>query len=100
MQNYFVYILTNKNRSVLYVGFTNNLQLRLLQHLEEASRANSKTFTGKYQCVHLVFFEIGQHPNEGIQREKEIKGWRREKKIALIESFNPEWKFLEVEILE
>jgi putative endonuclease len=82
------------------VGFTNNLQLRLLQHRQEATKANSKTFAGKYQCVHLVFNETGQNPNEGILREKEIKSWRREKKTALIESFNPEWQFLEDEILE
>ncbi|HSC54402.1 MAG TPA: GIY-YIG nuclease family protein [Phnomibacter sp.] len=99
MRTYYVYILTNKNKNVLYIGFTNNLIVRLQEHTSEAANPNSKTFAGRYQCYWLVYYETGQSAEQGIAREKEIKGWSRAKKIALIESFNPEWRFLNEDVL-
>jgi len=95
--NYFVYITTNSKKAVLYVGVTNDLETRMLQHFEE--RGNSKIFTGKYFCYNLVYYEHFSDINQAIEREKEIKGWRRSKKLQLIESFNPTWKFLNGEIM-
>jgi putative endonuclease len=93
-----VYILTNIHKQVLYTGITNNLDRRLSEHQQNAISTQS-TFAGKYKCVYLLFYERYQYVQHAIDREKEIKGWRREKKIALINSFNPEWKFLNEEIL-
>ncbi|SNS56889.1 putative endonuclease [Ekhidna lutea] len=94
--NYFVYITTNPARSVIYVGMTNDLPTRLLQHYE--NRGNSKTWAGKYYCYNLVWYERHQFVANAIDREHEIKKWRREKKNKLIESINPNWKFLNKEI--
>jgi putative endonuclease len=88
---YVVYILTNFNRTVVYVGVTNNLYRRLDEHIEQN---NPDGFTAKYQCKYLVYYEIHQYIRNALAREKEIKGWRREKKNQLIEDFNPGWKFL------
>ena len=99
MTNYYVYILTTKHKNVLYVGFTNDLLVRLQQHEAEAAKPASKTFAGRYNCCFLVFYEIHQDPTQGIAREKEIKGWRRNKKEALINDFNKDWKFLNDELL-
>ncbi len=87
---YYVYLLTNKNKTVLYVGVTNNLARRLQEHISGLN----KGFTYKYNCHYLVYFEKYNYILDAINREKEIKGWRREKKDMLINSFNPEWKFL------
>lgn len=93
MHNYFIYILTNKNKTVLYTGVTNNLKRRLFEHKEDSSNRR-KTFAGKYNCVYLIYFERFQYIEHAIKREKEIKGWIRSKKEKLISNFNPEWKFL------
>ena len=95
LHNYFIYILTNKNKTVLYVGVTNDLVMRLHQHVKGLTRG----FTHKYNCYFLVCYERYDHINDAIAREKEIKGWRREKKEQLITSFNPEWRFLNDEVL-
>ncbi len=89
----FVYILTNKNRKVLYIGVNNNLARRIAEHKEGVKGKNS--FTSKYNCYYLVYFEEHQNPLDAVSREKELKKWRREKKIKLIESFNPNWNFLD-----
>ncbi len=89
--DYWVYILTNWKKTVLYVGITNNLSRRLLEHYN--NRGKPKTFTGKYYCYNLVYYEWHQYVNNALTREKEIKKLLREKKIALIEEANPEWKF-------
>ena len=68
---------------------TNNLYRRLQQHSEESNRA--KTFAGRYRCFHLVYLETHQYIHDAIAREKEIKGWLRAKKEALITSQNPNW---------
>ncbi len=88
---YFVYILTNKNKSTLYVGVTNNLQRRLQEHRHGLNSGFSK----KYNCHHLVYYEQFGDISNAITREKEIKSWRRDKKNALVNSFNPEWHFLQ-----
>lgn len=95
--NYFVYILTNSTRSVLYAGVTNDLENRLVEHFCEKGR--TRTFAGRYFCYFLVYYEQHTDIASAIEREKEIKGWRREKKEALIASFNPDWKFLNSEIM-
>jgi len=94
--NYYVYILTNKIKTVLYIGVTNELKERLYWH--HNPEANTKAFTAKYKCFYLVYFEHFQDIQQAIKREKELKGWKREKKVALINTFNPEWKFLNEEI--
>ena len=67
------------------------------QHKADAL-GEKKTFAGKYNCYHLVYWERHQFVNDAIEREKEIKGWKRFKKIKLVEKFNPEWKFLNDEL--
>ena len=72
MQNYFIYILTNKIKTVLYTGVTNNLKRRLFEHKEDA-KGQKKTFAGKYNCYYLVYYERFQLIEHAIKREKEIK---------------------------
>ncbi len=93
MKTYYVYILTNKNKTVVYVGVTNNLQRRLSEHINHVDHINA--FTKKYNCYHLIYFEEHNDVNLAIEREKQIKGWKRDKKDKLICEFNPEWNFLE-----
>ena len=85
MKTYFVYIATNISRT-LYTGVTNNLQRR---HAEHAMGMSG--FTAKYNIDRIVYYETYMDIRQAIAREKEIKGWRRSKKIALIESTNPNW---------
>lgn len=82
---YCVYILASRSRN-LYTGVTNDLQSRVLQHRQGLSE-----FTARYRVFRLVYFEEFGDIRQAIAREKEIKGWRREKKIRLIESHNPTW---------
>ncbi len=91
---YYVYILTNKNRTVLYTGMTNNVQRRLSEHKENI-RLNRKTFAARYNCKHLVYYEKFTWVHNAIAREKEIKGWLRIKKLSLIKTMNPNMDFLE-----
>ena len=88
--NYFVYILTNKNKTVLYTGVTNELKNRLFWH-EEDSKNRKTHFTGKYNVFYLLYYERFQDVEQAIAREKQIKGGSRAKKIAMINKFNPEW---------
>ncbi len=89
MKSYYVYIMTNKSRT-LYTGVTNNLERRVGEHKSKAIPG----FTSKYKITQLVYYEEGSDINVAIAREKQIKGWLRAKKIALIESINPEWRDL------
>jgi putative endonuclease len=89
-----VYILASFRRT-LYIGVTNDRARRLTQH----RAADDSTFTGKYRVHRLVHCELADFVHDAIQREKQIKGWRRSKKIALIESVNPEWCDLTEDIL-
>lgn len=91
-QCYFVYILTNPEKTVLYTGVTNNLEIRLGEHY--FNRGQKKTFAGKYYCYNLIYYEEFQYINDAIAREKEIKGWSRAKKENLIRTKNPDWTFL------
>jgi len=95
--NYFVYILTNKNKKVLYIGVTNNLKRRLFEHQQDSEK-DKKTFAGKYNTIFLIYYERFQYVDNAIAREKEIKAWRREKKINLIADFNKDWIFLNDEV--
>jgi len=95
--NYYVYILTNINRQVLYIGVTNDIARRIFEH-EEDAKGDKKTFAGKYNCIYLLYYERYQFVNYAIAREKELKGWTREKKDALIRTMNPELRFLNDEV--
>jgi putative endonuclease len=96
--NFFTYILTSYNKKILYTGVTNDLDKRLYEHYFGINQAES--FTSKYKCFYLVWYERHQYINHAIEREKEIKGWIRDKKIKLIEQENPNWTFLNKEIME
>ena len=95
--NYFVYILTNKYKTVLYTGVTNDLKRRPEEHYHDSISAK-KSFAGKYNCIYLVYFEVFEYIEHAIDREKQIKGWSRQKKENLITDFNKEWRFLNDEI--
>ena len=88
---YYIYILTNKNNSVLYTGVTNDLKKRLYEH---KNKLFPNSFTAKYNAEKLVFFEITSDIKSAIAREKQIKAGSRKKKIDLIESQNPIWEDL------
>ena len=89
---YYTYILTNKYKTVLYIGVTNNLGARLIQHKEGIDK-NSKSFTSRYKCIYLIYYEKYTWIREAIAREKELKGWMRIKKETLININNPNWDF-------
>jgi putative endonuclease len=91
--SYYIYILTNKYRSSFYIGVTNNLKLRLYQHKQNLE-TKTKTFASKYNLEFLVYYEKYVWIQEAIAREKELKKWRRDKKLALINDFNPMFEFL------
>ena len=88
--NFYVYITTNPDKTALYVGVTNDIERRLFEHQE--NRGKRKTFAGRYFCYNLIWFEHFSDINGAIMREKEIKGWRREKKELLIAKSNPDWQ--------
>lgn len=90
---YYVYILTNKVRTVLYVGMTDNLALRLSRHKQRIDFGEND-FAAKYNACYLLYFERFVWIQEAISREKEMKKWRREKKIELIRIANPKFTFL------
>jgi len=92
MKKYYVYIMASKSR-VLYTGVTNNLERRVYEHKNKIVEG----FTSKYNITRLVHYEETNDVNVAIAREKQIKGWLRSKKIALIESVNPQWKDLSLE---
>lgn len=91
MRQYYVYIMTNKS-GTLYTGVTDDLERRVYEHKQKLLPG----FTSKYNITQLVYFEVTQDIEAAISREKQIKGWLRRKKIALIESVNPEWKDLSI----
>ena len=90
---YFVYMLTNKTNTVLYIGVTNNLERRLYEHKNKLLDG----FTKKYHLYKLVYFETTTDIKAAIAREKQLKGWTRSRKNALIESINPSWQDLSEE---
>jgi putative endonuclease len=87
MKAFYVYMMTNRSRVVLYTGITNSLMRRVSQH----QNGQIEGFTKIYKINLLVYYERYNDPRDAIAREKEIKGWRREKKNALVERMNPTW---------
>ena len=89
---YYVYIVSNIARTI-YVGVTKDLERRVYQHRHKPLPG----FTARYGLDQLVYYEVADSPSVAISREKQIKGWRRSKKVALIESVNPRWEDLSAE---
>jgi len=96
MKSFFVYLMTNKSRVVLYTGVTNDLTRRAWEH----QSGEFKGFTQTYKVNRLVYYEDFDDPLDAIAREKEIKGWRRSKKNALVEILNPKWADLSSTLYE
>ena len=86
----FVYILTNKNHTVLYTGVTSNLEQRVWQHKSRTIEG----FTKKYNCDKLIWFQVAEEIESAIAREKQIKSWSRKKKEVIINELNPQWRDL------
>jgi putative endonuclease len=96
MKPYYVYILASKKNGTLYLGVTNDLVRRVYEHKNNLVEGFSK----KYEIHHLVYFEVCEDVRAAIQREKNIKKWRRQWKIELIEKSNPDWNDLYFEIVD
>ncbi|MDR3560026.1 MAG: GIY-YIG nuclease family protein [Negativicutes bacterium] len=94
-KSYYIYILTNKYHNVLYTGVTNDLKRRVYEHKEKLNPG----FTSKYNLDRLVYYEECGDIIQAIAREKQIKGGSRQKKLDLINAFNPEWSDLFDQIL-
>ena len=90
MKAYYIYILTNQNHTVLYIGVTNDLMRRVAEHKASIHEG----FTKKYQVNKLVYFEEAPDAKQAIEREKQLKAGSRAKKLALINGVNPYWKEL------
>ncbi len=91
---YAIYIMTNKNHTVLYTGVTNDLKRRINEHKEKLVGG----FTKKFSVTQLVYYEVWENVYAAISREKQIEGGSRQKKIGLITKLNPEWKDLYEEL--
>jgi putative endonuclease len=94
-KTYYVYLLTNWNNKVMYVGMTNDLQRRIVEH----KKKSVKGFTEKYNVNKLVYYEQTSDVEVALNREKEIKKWRREKKDSLVENTNLLWRDLSQDFL-
>ena len=88
--NYFVYIITNKNNTVLYTGFTDDLERRTYEHRNKIH----KGFSSKYNCYKLVYFEQFKEKGDALHREMQLKKYRRKWKENIINEFNPSWSDL------
>ena len=88
---YYVYILTNANNTVLYTGVTNDLVRRIYEHKHHLDKGG---FTAQYNVEKLVYFEVTSDVEAAIAREKQIKGWNRKRKNKLVENKNPNWEEL------
>ena len=93
---YYIYILTNAYRTVIYTGVTNDLVRRVYEHKHHLDR---NSFTSQYNVDYLVYFESTSDAHSAIEREKQIKSWNRKRKNKLIESKNPQWLDLYPSIL-
>lgn len=91
MKNWYVYIITNKPKGVIYIGVTDNLDERVKEH---KFKVYPKSFTSKYNCDKLVYFEEFEDGDKAVIREKQFKKWKREWKVNLIEEMNPSWSDL------
>jgi putative endonuclease len=89
-KQYTVYILTNQNNRVLYIGSTSNLEIRVEQHKQKLIPG----FTSRYNVNKLVYFEITNDAYAAVSRERQLKGWKRERKNRLVETLNPNWNDL------
>ena len=92
-RRFYVYILTNSSQRPLYTGVTNNLDRRVAEHRDPINDG----YTSRYNLNRLVYYEVFRDIRTAIDREKEIKGWGRAKKIALVNSLNPQWNDLALE---
>ncbi len=90
MKYYYVYILSNKTNTVLYTGVTNDLKKRVYQHREKLAEG----FTKKFNANRLVYYEQTENVEGAIQREKQVKGWNRSRKVEMVSKFNPKWEDL------
>ena len=93
---YYVYILSNSNRNVIYTGVTNDLVRRVYEHKNHLDKGS---FTSRYNVENLVFYEVTTDVDSAIAREKQIKGWNRKRKEKLIEAKNPNWNDLYEQML-
>ena len=91
-KKYFIYILASKRNGTLYIGMTNNLRRRIAEHKEKSIPG----FTQRFNVTRLMYFEEFSDPRDAIVREKALKGWIRKRKLALIESVNPDWREIEL----
>ena len=96
MQSYYVYILSNRNRRVLYIGVTGDLVRRVYEHRHHLDK---NSFSDQYNTDQLVYYECTSDIRSAIAREKQLKGWSRKKKDALIQAQNPDWRDLYGSIL-
>ena len=87
--SYYIYMMTNKYRNVLYTGVTNDLIRRVYEHRNHLIK---DSFTARYHITRLVYFEITEDIRSAIEREKQIKSWSRARKDQLVESQNPTWE--------
>jgi putative endonuclease len=94
--DFWIYIVTNRHHSVLYIGLTNSLSRRAWQH-REGTGAN---FPAAYRCNKLIYYEYYSNVQEAIARESQLKKWSRAKKVDLINRLNPSWLDLSVELLQ
>jgi len=95
MREGFVYIMTSKSR-ILYIGVTSNLLQRVYEH----KNALVPGFTQKYHCHKLIYYEFFESIEDAIDREKQLKGWNRSKKLGLIHAMNPHWQDLSESLLQ
>ena len=86
--NYYVYILSNSHKTVLYIGVTNDLIRRVYEH---KAHIDKSSFTAQYNVENLMYYEVTTNPEAAIAREKQLKGWNRKRKEKLISQMNPEW---------
>lgn len=93
MNHYWVYIMSSNNKSTLYIGVTNNLKRRVVEHKNHQADG----FTSKYNCVNLVWFELHNNIDAAIKREKQLKKWNREWKDGLINKNNHLWIDLSID---
>ena len=91
-ESYYIYMMSSNNNSTLYVGVTDNLERRVAEH----KFGSGSAFTSKYHCVKLVYYETFSDINQAIARKNQLKGWKRERKDALIDSINKERKDLSI----
>ncbi|HOH38202.1 MAG TPA: GIY-YIG nuclease family protein [Spirochaetota bacterium] len=95
MNIYYIYMIANRNNNVLYIGVTNNLKRRVFEHREKLVEG----FSSKYNCCKLVWYEQTNNIESAIQKEKQMKKWKREYKSNIINEMNPQWNDLFEDIL-